>query len=246
MKGGDLIASSFRLIGVLASGETPSGAMSADALLILQQMIDAWMVERMMTFTLNIDEFALVPGQQVYTYGLTGNFNKPRPARIERMSIVNLSNPAQPLELPIEMLTDEQWQREIPVKVITSTLPLYVYDDGAFPFRNLSFYPVPQILVNTRIYSWAPAITFSDLVTDVPLPPAYAKAMRYNLAVDFMAEFPGNPATFGQVTAIAAETKAKIKILNSPTVQSGIDQALVEPEGGYYDWRADMPVGGTR
>lgn len=246
MNGGDLINSSLRLIGVLASGEVPTGQESQDALLILQQMIDSWLTERMMTFTINIDEFPLTPGQQVYTYGAGGNFNKPRPARIERMSIVNLANPAQPLELPMEMLSDAEWQTEVPVKLVTSTLPLYVYDDGAFPLRNLSFYPIPQTLVNTRIYSWAPAISFTDLTTDVTFPPGYLKALRYNLAVDLMAEFPGNPAMFGQVAQIAAETKAKIKILNAPTVRSGIDQALVDPEGGFYDWRSDLPVGGAR
>ena len=246
MNGGDLINSSLRLIGVLASGEVPSGPESQDALLILQQMIDSWVTERMMTFTININEFPLVPSQQVYTLGSGGNFNIARPTRIERMSIVNLANPAQPLELPIEMLSDEQWQTEVPVKLVTSTLPLYVYDDGAFPLRNLSFYPIPQVVVNTRIYSWAPAISFTDLTTDVTFPPGYLKAIRYNLAVDLMAEFPGNPALFGQVAQIAAETKGKIKILNAPDVQSAVDQSLVDPEGGYYDWRSDMPVGGTR
>lgn len=125
MNGGDLIASSLRLIGVLASGETPSGPESADALLILQQMLDSWQSERLNVFTISIDEFAMVPGQQTYTYGAGGNFNKPRPARIERMSVVWLANPAQPLELPLSIVDEGGWQA-IPIKLINSTLPTVV------------------------------------------------------------------------------------------------------------------------
>lgn len=239
----DLISSSFRLINVFASGEPIPAADASDALSALNQMIDSWQTERMLIFTLTINEYPLVPGQQVYTLGPGGNFNATRPARIERMSIVNLANPSQPLELPIEMLSDEDWQT-VPVKVITSTLPLYVYDDGAYPLRNLSFYPVPQVLVNTRIYVWSAVNSFPDLNTDVEFPPGYFKALRYNLALDLAGEWSATvPPT---VLAQALESKAKIKILNAPKVQSGIDAALVDPEGGYYDWRADLPVGGTR
>lgn len=241
MNGGDLIASSLRLIGVLASGETPSGPESADALVIAQQMIDAWQAERMMIFTITISEFPLVPGQQTYTLGAGGNFNIPRPARIERMSIVNLNNPAQPLELPLEMLTEQQWQEIIPVKLIQSTLPQRVYDDGAFPLRNLNYWCIPTVPVNTRIYGWTAINTFPDLVTDVTFPPAYLKAIRYNLAVDLAPEFGREvpPA----VAAQAIQTKAIIKSLNSPQPLMYADPAVVNPRGRVYNWITDLPAG---
>src|SRR6266699_7095490 len=100
----------MRLIGILAAGETADAGEMADNLMVLNQMLDSWNTERLMIFTLLISEFPLVAGQQVYTLGAGGNFNIPRPSRIERMSIVNLANPAQPLELPMEMLSDEDWQ----------------------------------------------------------------------------------------------------------------------------------------
>jgi hypothetical protein len=239
----DLISSSLRLVGGIGTGETLSAAEAATGLQVLNQMLDSWQTERMLIFTLQINEYPLTPGQQTYTLGPGGNFNAVRPARIERMSIVNLANPSQPLELPIEMLSDEDWQT-VPVKVITSTLPLYVYDDGSYPQRNLSFYPIPQVLVNTRIYVWQALTSFPDLSTDVQFPPGYFKAVRFNLAVDLGPEF--DMQVPNTVIAQALESKARIKLLNAPSVQSGVDQALVDPEGGYYDWRSDMPVGGTR
>lgn len=239
MNGADLIASSLRLIGVLASGETPSGNEIADALVILQQMMDSWQSERLNIFTLNINEFPMVPGQQVYTLGTGGNFNMTRPASIERMSVVWLANPAQPLELPLEMVTDGGWQA-IPIKLISSTLPIKCYDDGAFPLRNLNFWPIPTIVDNVRIYSWAPLTTF-DLTTDITFPPGYLKAIRYALAVDLAPEF-GRPVP-PEVAAQALLSIAKLKTMNAPLIEAFCDEALVNPRSLKYNWISDTPAG---
>jgi len=229
----------LRLIGVLASGETPSGPENADALVILNQMVDSWNAERLNIFTLTITELPLIPGTQNYTLGAGGTLNLARPARIERMSIVSLLNPAQPLELPLEMVTDAGWQA-IPVKIISSTLPTVVYDDGAFPFRNLSFWPIPTIAVNIRIYGWQSLAAF-DLFTDVTLPPVYLKAMRYALAVDLAPEF--GRAVPPEVAMQAQMSIAKLKVMNAPTVEMTVDPALTGSKRMAYNWRSDTPAG---
>jgi hypothetical protein len=234
--GGDLLASAARLIGVLASGETLSGNEIADGLLIAQQMMDSWQAERLNIFSITISEFPLTPGQQVYTLGTGGNFNVPRPAKIERMSIVSLLNPAQPLELPLEMLTEAGWQA-IPVKLISSSLPTVVYDDGAFPLRNLNFWCIPTIAVNTRIYLWNALNTFPDTTTDVTFPPGYLKAIRYNLAVDLAPEF-GRPLP-PEVAAQAILSKAVIKNMNAPLIESRIDPVLSGDRKNIYNWISD-------
>lgn len=236
MTGGDLIASSLRLIGVLASGETPSGNESADALLIAQQMIDSWQAERLNIYTVSINEFPLTPGQQTYTLGANGNFNMVRPARVERMSIVSLLNPAQPLELPLESVTESGWQA-VPVKLISSSLPQIVYNDGNFPLMNLNFWPIPTIPVNTRIYSWNPMSTFPDLTTDVTFPPGYAKAIRYSLAVDLAPEF-GRPVP-PEVAAQALLSQANIKRINAPLTESRLDPVLSGTGKRIYNWISD-------
>lgn len=241
MTGGDLIASSLRLIGVLASGETPSGMEAADGLVILQQMLDTWQAERLNIFAILLSEFPLVPGQQVYTCGTGGNFNIPRPARIERYSIVNLNNPAQPLELPLQVLDFQEWQSLIPVKLINSTLPQKIYDDNAYPLRNLNYWCIPSVSVKTRLYSWTPLTTFPDLVTDITFPPAYLKAIRYCLAVDLAPEF-GRQAP-PEVIAQAMMTKAILKSMNAPNPQMQADPAVVNPRGRVYNWLTDLPSG---
>lgn len=241
----DLISSSMRLIGALASGETPTSAEASDALMVLNQMMDSWNADRLMVFTINIAEYPLVAGQQTYTLGPGGNFNAVRPAKIDRMSIVSLQNPAQPLELPMELLTDWDWQLT-PVKIITSTLPLQVYDDGAFPLRNLNFWPIPQIAANTRIYSWTALASFPDLVTDLTFPPGYQEALRYNLAIRLIAEMPGNynPIMASTAGGLAVETLARVKSMNLPIIETYCDRALLGATRTRYDYRSDEPVGG--
>ena len=231
MTGNDLIASALRLIGVLASGETPSASEANDALMIANQMLDSWTAERLMIFGGSMQEFSLTPTKQTYTLGTGGDFNMPRPARIERMGIVSLNNPAQPLELPLEMLTDEQWE-DIPVKLIPSSLPQEVYDDGAFPLRNLSFWSIPSVACNIRIYSWS-ALTQFDLFTDITFPPGYMKAIRYNLAVDLCPEF--GRSVSPEVAMQAVSSKAIIKSINIPLLDLRCD-AAVAGDGGGFNW----------
>lgn len=234
----DIIKSALRLIGVLASGETPDDADAADSLVVLNHMMDSWNAERLMIFTLTISEFSLAVGKQTYTLGTGGDFNVARPARIERMGIVSLTNPAQPLELPIEMLTDQQWS-QVPVKLISSTLPLQCYDDGAYPLRNLTFRYIPQIAVNVRIYGWTALSTFADLSTLYTFPPGYFEAIRYNLAIRLAPEFQMDIAQMPQVTQLAADAISKIKRINAPLIDLSCDQALMSGGKEIYNWLTD-------
>jgi hypothetical protein len=236
LTGQDLLNSALRLVGVLASGEIATAAESIDGLQTLNDMLDSWTSDRLSIFTITPRTFALVPGQQGYTIGVGGNFNVPRPPRIDSVSIVSLANPLEPLELPIEMLTIEQWAA-IPVKNIQSTLPQSVYDDGAFPLRTLNYYCIPSTTVNTVIYGWAALTSFPTLATNVTFPPGYQRAIRYNLAVELCGEY-GRPVD-PTVGRIAIESLAKVRAFNAPLVELRCDAALIGSGDANYDWRSD-------
>ena len=221
----------------------PTAAEASDGLQVLNAMLDSWLAERLMTFSILISTFPLTPLQQTYTCGPGGNFNMTRPAKIDRISIVSLLNPLQPIELAIPMLSEQEWQ-QIVVKNIPTTLPLEVYDDAAYPLRNLSYWPIPTIAVNTILYTWQQLTQFPDLVTDLQFPPAYAKAIRYNLALDLAPEF-GVSQINPLVVEQALESKGIVKSINMPIVQSYCDSALVG-EGGRYNYYSDTVVGGDR
>jgi len=231
----DLVTSALRLIGVLADGETPSDVNANTGLSVLNDMIDAWNAERQAIFTTRSDDFPFVLGQQSYTLGLTGNFNIPRPARIDGMSAILLDNPSNPIEVPLVMFTVDQWQTEVPVKVVDSSFPQICYDDGGFPLRTLNFWPIPTTQPNSvRIYSWQ-ALAAQTLVSVVSFPPGYAEALRYNLAARLGAEF-NSPAS-SVVIALAQQGLARIKTMNAPELLLRSD-LIASPAG--YNYKADL------
>jgi hypothetical protein len=244
----DIIQSSLKLIGVLASGETPSGDEADDALFVLQGMWDSWNAERLMVYTIPRLVFPLVAGQQEYNYGASPpnawDFNAQRPAAIERMGIINLNNAAQPLELPLQYLTVAQWQ-EIPVKNIQSALPQYCWDDNGFPFRGLNFWPEPNVALQVAIYPWTMLTGPAQLNTVMAFPPGYQKAFRYSLAVDLAAEFgPISQQTMQIVAPIAEESKRIVKALNTPILDLRCDPGCTAQSSDYiYNWLSDMPAG---
>jgi hypothetical protein len=240
MTGLDVISSAMRLIGALASGETPTAAEANDALVCANDMFDSWQAERLMVFSIQIQEYPLAPSKQVYTYGPGGDFNAVRPAKVDRVSVVSLTNPSQPLEIPIPYFTDWDWQSQ-PVKTgISTTLPLGVYDDGNYPLRNISVQYTPNTVSNLRFYVWQALNSFPDLVTDVAFPPGYREALRYNLAVRLIAEMPGEYAsiTVADVQQLAVDSLARVKSMNMPIIQAFCDPALTG-RGGWYNGFAD-------
>jgi hypothetical protein len=228
----------MRIAGVLASGETAPANELADAQTALNQMLEAWGTEKLLVFTLaRSTPFNFVAGTAAYTLGTGGTFNIPRPSNIEYVTYVYNANPSQPLERQIDMYTDAEWAN-IPVKNIFSPLPQGVYDDGGFPFRTLTFWPIPKdSSVQAIIGGWQALTQFTDLTTDNTFPPGYIDAIKYNLAVRIAAEWPGNITPLA--ADLATKSMAKIKGLNVPEIRISIDPILGGGQGGRYDWRSD-------
>lgn len=237
----DLIARAMRAINVLPQGETPGAEEAADGLAALNDMVDSWSIDRLMTFTITRQLFSLIAGTQQYTLGAGGTFNFPRPPRLENAGVIILNNPAQPLELPLEMLNKDEWA-SVPVKNVQSNFPTSLYNDMAFPRMNLFFYPVPTTVSNIALYMWTVLQQFANLNTQYSFPPGYGRALWSNLAVEMSAMGFGGVVSAG-LAKTAVESKALIKSLNSPEVIMGCDRALVNPELGQYNWITDQPAG---
>jgi len=238
MSANDIIASSLRLINAIAVGETPTAQEQSDALMVLNEMLDVWQAERLMIYAQQRQVFGLTIGQQAYQMG-TGapDFNISRPASIDYYGIIINSGTSQPLELPLWVYTESDWQ-EIPVKSIQSSMPQGVWDDDGFPWRTLTFWPVPNASgVQVAIYNGVLLSQFTDATTKLQFPPAYLKCIRYNLAVDLAGEFPGQLTQ--AIVSQAASAKAIIKTQNLKPLPMRCDPMLVSPRGAYYNWKTD-------
>lgn len=231
----DAITSALRTINVTASGEVPSNEEANDALAVFNQMLDAWNAEELCIFTTRIDDFNLVAGTQAYTLGTGGTFNMARPARIDGMSVLRQNSPSV-VELPIAVYTTMEWQEKLPVKTVSGTFPLLCYDDGAFPLRNLQFWPVPTDADKVRLYTWQPLSVLASLTTAFVYPPGYAEAIHYNLAARLALEFrtPLDPV----LLAAAQQSLARIKTMN--VVIDSLKSDLQRPGQAGWNYKADL------
>jgi hypothetical protein len=249
----DIVKRALRLSNNLASGENPTSAEAEDGLNALNGMIDAWQIERLMIYTIQRvttdvtgKVLALTPSAQSYAVGQGPQtqypqFNIPRPPRIENVSILYLANPNQPLEIPMEMLTKDQWAA-IPVKNIQSTIPLQCWNDLSFPSMILNFWCIPSIVNNIALYCWNALSFFPDLNTKLLFPPGYVEALVYSLGIRLAAEWTPDLPIPPALPPLAASAIAKIKSFNQPILNLKCDPALSNPRGGMYDWRSDQYI----
>jgi hypothetical protein len=231
-----LITAALRLLNVVASAELPTNDEANDAMMAFQWMIDSWNADSLSIFTIGSDDYPLTLGQQSFTLGPGGNFDTTRPSKIVGMSAILLNNPVNPVEVPMDMYTWDQWQNKVPVKNVQGSFPQVCYDDGGMPLRTLNFWPIPTLQANNvRIYSWQSLIWPATLQTLLNFPPGYARAFVYNLAVEISPQYGAQipPA----VAKVATDSLAMIKTANAPDLHLQSD-LCVGPAG--YNWKADL------
>jgi hypothetical protein len=231
----DLVRSSFRLISVLKEGQGPNPDDIKDALFVCNAMLDAWGARRLLVYAMQILQFTLVPSKQAYTIGPGGDFDtgaNVRPQRIERANLI-LNDVTPVVRRPVSVLTFQQWS-EISVQQISSSIPLALYLDEAFPLGNLSTYPDPSLPYGLELYVWGQLAQIADETTVINLPPAYADAIRYNLALRLSLEW-DRPLKPG-VELLARQSLAVIESINAPQLQLRNDFATLSRRDNRSGW----------
>lgn len=231
MTGLDLVSGSLRVLGVLATNEQPTAAEANNALQSLNDMIDSWSNERLTIYSIVREVFALVGGQQTYTFGSGGNFNSARPVLIEN-ALLQLPGSNPIVEIPVDILNKDQYSGAL-IKTLMSAFPLCLYNDDSFPLANINVYPVPSAACNLVLYSAKPLTQIASLTTTIILPPGYQRAIKYNLVIDLAPEY-GRPVK-PEVVEIANSSKASIKRRNSKTLYLQVDDAL-RPRPAVFNW----------
>jgi len=220
--GRDLIKSTLRLIGAIASGETPSSAEASDALVVLNQILDSWSLENLLLHARAHEEFALTAGSQSRTMGPGGNFNTTRPIRIEQALI--RTTDTDPIDYPLKIATIEEWAR-ITSKQVDAEVPTHLLIENTVTTTTLYFYPVPTVAYKAALYSWKALTEIATLDTTLTMPPGYERALRYNLAIELAPEY--GKTLPGEIIAIAGESKEVIKRSNIKPQIITVDEALL-------------------
>ena len=208
---GDQINRALRLLGVLAEGETPSAAVSQDALMALNQMIDSWNTERLAVFSTQDQVFNWPTSTISRTLGPTGDFVGNRPILLDDSTYFR--DPGTNVSFGIKILNQQQYNG-IAVKTVTSTYPQVLWVNMTYPNIEMYIYPVPTRLLEWHFVSVNEIMQPVNLATDLTFPPGYLRAFTYNLAMEFAPEFGVEPSP--QVQRIAMTSKRNLKRINNP------------------------------
>ena len=192
----DLIRATLRLIGAVSSSETPNADESSDALEALNLMLGSWGASRFLSastskVTHNCN------GSTSYTIGVSGDINTTRPT-----AIYNAFWSTGGLDYPLSILDYSDYEN-IGIKTIGG-IPEYIVLKPDNPLSTIYLFPVPAngtlTLDNVR-----PA-TDLTLADDLPYPPEWIRALKFNLAIELSPEF-GFTAS-PELVALAQESKA--------------------------------------
>jgi hypothetical protein len=219
---GDQINRALRLLGVLAEGETPSAAVSQDALMALNQMIESWNTERLSTFVTQDQVFLWPAGEISRDLGPSGDFVGLRPILMDDATYYR--DPGTNVSFGIKFINQQQYDG-IAVKTVTSTYPQVCWVNMGYPDITLTIYPKPTRELEWHFISVQELDQPVDLATTLYFPPGYLRAFTYNLAMEFAPEFGVEPSD--QVKRIAMTSKRDLKRINNPDDVMAMPYAIV-------------------
>lgn len=222
----ELILSACQKLGVKESGGTLTALEQADCLNVLNSMLDAWSIEKLLIYHTAQALYLWVAGNISYTIGAGGAFNGQRPLSIEPGTFFRSGTGA--VDTPVEILRSRQTYDAYSVKGSVGGIPDALFLDATYPLATLYCYPVPDTSI-TLFLNYKILLQNFAAVTDVAvLPPGYRWAIEHNLAVALESVFQA-PAP-ASVKSAAADAKRTIKRSNHAPTTSSLDLAL---RGGY-------------
>lgn len=228
----ELIGDSLIQLGVLAAQDSMQAEDAAFGLRELNRMIASWNTEDLMVYTVDRSTFPFVVGKQTYTLGVGGDFNTTyavRPGQIDMVSAL-----VNGVEIPIEILNDEQW-RDTSVKSVNSTFPLAVWSNGNYPLNTLTFWPIPQQVNTVVLYLWGQTTAFASVNTTVTLPQGYEDAIVSNLAVRLSPGYGVQPSPV--LVEQSKLSKQRIKEMNWEPTYRSVDGVLLGNGASNSIWR---------
>lgn len=218
----DLVRSSMRLIGAIATGETPTAEETADGVLCLNDMLENWSTESLSVWSSHNSTFNLIAGQATYTIGPTGNWVTARPVVID-----DAYCSVQGVDFPIMLISQAEYN-VIPIKTNQQAIVERLLYVNEFPLGLVTVWPTPAIDATVTLSIRLVIPTPVDANTVLGGPPGYVKALRYSLAVEMAPEF-GLEAS-NTVIQVAADSKGDYKRSNIQVQPARYDDALTTPQ----------------
>ena len=206
-----LITPAMKKLELLGSGVTPTADEAADALIILNQMLDSWRNDKLMCYAIQDQSITLAAAQTTRTMGPTGNLVTTRPVEIQTAYIVVGNQSYQ-----VEIINEDEYAR-IPDKTATAPYPNRIYYQPSMPDGTIYMYPVTSGASTLHVLTRTPVLAYAATTDTVTLPPGWEQAISFNLAVHMASDW-GKPVP-PKVEQIAASSLRSIKRMNSKPIK---------------------------
>jgi hypothetical protein len=179
----DIVVQALKKAGVLGVGQTPLAEDTNDAFYDLNDMIAQWARKRWLMWHL-LDISLVSTGAMSYTVGIGGDFNTPRPDRLEAAFFRQIV-PSQPnqIDYPLELIESREAYNNIALKSL-KTFPTSIFYDAAYPIGTIYPWPVPQATIYEIHLTVKDTLAqFATLTQVINMPPEFVAAMKFNLAI---------------------------------------------------------------
>ncbi len=203
----ELIESSLRLIGVIATGQVASGAEISDGFESFNQLLDSLGLDGLTILSETQTPISLIPGQETIAIGPELDIDIPRPGGVDSIQIL-----LDGVHYDVVVCNIQRW-RKIQGRGVNTGLPTHAFVAPQAASINVSFYPVPDQAYSCSFVSRNQIPRIESVNDELILAPGYERALKYNLAGDLAGEY-GKTLTPKQ-EQIATSSLAAIKRKNT-------------------------------
>jgi hypothetical protein len=238
---GDIITLALKTANVVGVGQTPEPEDMNDAFNLLNMLLAQLQRRRYFIYGLTTTSFQ-GNNSVSYTVGPGGNFNIPRPAKIESAYFRQNNTTSYPVDYPLEILRSQEDYNRISLKTLNA-FPRYCFYDQANPIGNLFVWPVPNNTYTIFISTITQLQQFTTVADQITLPPEYKAALMWNLVLE-MYPFYGLPVN----PVVQGKAEASLRIIEEANVQ--IPQLMMPPalrnnRSSTYNIYGDFMVGSS-
>ncbi|GMR21486.1 MAG: hypothetical protein BMS9Abin36_2087 [Gammaproteobacteria bacterium] len=183
-----LVTAAYRKSGAVSSGQDPTSAESADGLEAMNAMLTSWS-EQNITVPYRVEDvIPLITGKTEYTMGSGGDVNTDRPLSMADAWLTDSGGDVS-YRFEITMMLREFTRI---ANKNESSRPGRGWYEPVYPLGKLTLDVNPDQTYTLHVWSLKQLSEFSALASSSTLPPAYDRAIIFNLALEIAGEL-GSP-----------------------------------------------------
>lgn len=226
----DFLTLALKQSGIVGVGQIPAAEDLNDAFTFANEILALWNLQRWLIYHLT-DNSLQMTGAQSYSVGIGGDFNIPRPDRIESAFLRQIEPAPQqtPIDYILGIIPSREDYNRIVLKNLTTNISQWIFYDSGWPLGDVFPYPVPSAQYELHISLKDQLTAFTSLSQTINLPPAYTPGLRFTLCCWLRPSY-GLQAD-PQVAALAKSSLAVIRGSNTQVPLLQVPRGLTPRSG---------------